>query len=188
MSRIVKYLLVSVWGLVMPCFFYAQNASMGAADSYDRLEASFQGNSFSRMQLETFEERGKQKIKDFLDLAFFLQSKDLEESLRKHVEDQLRDLFVSGERAMLEFNSLDEFLNTQSFPYQKKESIEIEISSPFESGENGYRAKASFSLPKSSGEIEKLTAQLLLQKQLKKFGEESIELWEVLIGEIKREH
>ncbi|MEL6250409.1 MAG: hypothetical protein AAFR87_00245 [Bacteroidota bacterium] len=185
MNRITKYFFLSIWVILLPQVFYAQSASMGATSSYDRLEASFQGDTFSDLQLEAFEDRAKQKVKDFLDLAFFLQEKDLEESLRKHVEDQLRGLYVSEEHPFLAYKNLNEFLKTQSFPYQKKEKLEILLTSPFQAGEKGYAAEASVSLLKSSGEVEKLKARLVMKKQIKKFGEESLELWEVLIAEIK---
>ncbi|MEM8886931.1 MAG: hypothetical protein AAGD28_03015 [Bacteroidota bacterium] len=160
---------------------------MEAKSAYDRLEVSLQGDSFNELQLEAFEERGTQKLRDFLDLVFFLQDKGLEESLRKHVEEQVRALYISGENPFMEYKSLDEFLKTQAFPYQKNEQVEILLTSPFQLGEKGYAAEVSFSLPKSSGEMEKIKAQLVMKKQVKKFGEESLELWEVLIEEIKVE-
>lgn len=185
MNRIAKYLLMIFWGMLLPGMFYGQNASMGAKAAFDRLESSLQGDSFSELQLEAFGERGKQKLRDFLDLAFFLQEKDLEEGLRNHVQDQLRELYVSAENPFMQYQSLDEFLKTQVFPYQKKEKLEILLTSPFQLEEEGYTAEASFSLPKSSGDEEKIKARLVMKKQIKKFGEESLELWEVLIEEIK---
>ena len=187
MDRIAKYAFFGIWVMLLPQLFYAQSASMGAKSAYDRLEVSLQGDSFNDLQLEAFGERGKQKLRDFLDLAFFLQDKGLEESLRKHVEEQLRALYVSGENPFLAYQSLDEFLKTQSFPYQKTDKLDMLLSAPFQSGETGYAAEISFSLLNSAGEVEKIKAQLVMKKQVKKFGDESLELWEVLIEEIKAE-
>jgi len=187
MNRMAKYICLSVWVMLLPQFFFAQSESMGAKSAYDRLEVSLQGDFFNDLQLEAFEERGTQKLRDFLDLVFFLQDEDLEESLRKHVEDQVRSLYASEENPFMEYKSLDEFLKTQAFPYQKKEQVEILLTSPFQLGEKGYAAEASFSLPNNSGEVERIKARLVMKKQVKKFGEESLELWEVLIEGIKAE-
>lgn len=187
MNRIAKYLWMILWGMLLPGMCFGQNASMGAKAAFDRLESSLQGDSFSELQLEAFGERGKQKLRDFLDLAFFLQEKDLEEGLRNHVKDQLRELYASAENPFMQYQSLNKFLKAQSFPYQKKDQLEILLTTPFQLGEKDYTAEASFSLPKSAGEVEKIKARLVMKKQIKKFGEESLELWEVLIEEIQAE-
>lgn len=177
------------WGLIYLSFtpnLLAQSAQIDKSPNLNQLEASFQATPFSPQQFEAFSARGEQKFRDFLDYVSFLTSEDVEALWKAHIVEQVNALFIHDSVSCLDTESLIEFLKAPRIIAGNESVLEMELIQDFEKRGDDFVAVLETKISYKNGKSEKILADLHLLKREKAFGEESIAVWEVLLGNVKR--
>lgn len=152
-----------------------------------KLESQFQANSISAVQLQAFEKRAIQKLIDFGDYLEIIGNNTYEKSLREHAAELIYGLFVSAQANIGPMGTLSKVVTSRLSGKGRTAQVyveEVSLNQPLRLLHNEFSGELSFIL--KSGEIRTPhTAEITLRQTTKKFGSETIGVWEVFLGEIK---
>jgi hypothetical protein len=181
--------------------------SQTKAQSADRtLKETFLKENLTQENLNAFESRAEQKIRDYANYIEIVSDKKYDSNLRKEAVSSALRLFsdteneikeYSGQEKKLKLFKIKEYFNTVAVsPFQKQvlEIKELKLINQLQKGtDNVYRGKVSFIQNMKGYNIKgelifvknsKKNAEIVLKKVKKQFGEKIEEIWEVFIGNI----
>ena len=151
-----------------------------------RLEQTFQMEQIPPVQLQMYQERGKQKVWDFFELVKFIQHKETEEDLRQFLIEQGVELFLNDSLPCLGFESVSAFLNSYEGSFPGSNGLHFAIQKGFEPESSGFVATMRASFPEFPHLASfAIVLDIHLVQRSKSFGKEELLLWEVFLGEMK---
>ncbi len=180
-----------------------ENAFKGTLDSINK---AFEADYLSEQTLRAFEVKAKQKLVDFADYLQIYTGKSLDESFKDHARQMIRDLFISDSvhikirlsKEEKEMNvTISEFLRI--VPASGSDAIgviidSIEISKPLHRIDDvRYAGSLKFSqrFKGSSSTNNSITVSLIKQVDIiatkirKQFGSDTLQIWQVYLGDIR---
>ncbi|HEY6159628.1 MAG TPA: hypothetical protein VI112_00355 [Bacteroidia bacterium] len=185
------------WLLAIGYWLLAVGARAQDAPHYEtqtniKLENTFTAKKLSAEELAAFELRAEQKLKDFYNYLEVISNPKYDKKLRQDARTQVLELFVSGEKSIVDGKAIDGFLDSCMDARSKTIPLpvtEINITKGF-NGSNPvnpaiYTGTISFSLSRVQGSSEKHQADIMLIKTEKLFGTEKKLVWTVYLVEIK---
>ncbi len=201
-SRIILFYLASFFWFSCANKVSTEDMAEAPAMETDALLAQeFTANDLDPGQLDVFEIRARQKIKDLLNYTAIISDPDLDKAMRKQAMDMSLQCFISNNAPM---SSLTEPRGTIARKYYRKlyqsegpkvetQAEEVRITNKLQySDEGGYRGKLTFmlitkitladSVVSSRSERE---VTFWVKKIPKAFGDDNRRVWEVLIGEMR---
>lgn len=144
------------------------------------LENQFQALELDEQQLIAFEERGLQKISDWMEYEVLMLSDTVEKKWRAYISKKLSELFHSDSLQIKASEILRVMTSNEQTPYQ------FEMQDAFHRIGQDYFGQATISiLSRNGAQTHNLSVELILSKKAKDFGGEKLWLWEVLIGEVR---
>jgi hypothetical protein len=162
-----------------------------ASSQNQRLETSnLIKSTYSYSTIEAFQERSEKKVEDFYEYLGLLTQKNISEEAKNEIEESIYLLFDGKNPILINFLSensepihLKELLSTLKNSEEIKFKV-IQQSSTAVTGEywlNFY----TLQLQKNSGtKIFQLQQIIAFSPQQKKFGEQTKEVWELVLGEV----
>lgn len=206
----MKYINLILFLLGGCSFLMGQSARSEPQSSYQgsysyEVQRDFESTRLGTKNLEAFEHRAKQKIKDFVDYVNLIANQDYDLELRKHAAEMTKDLFanqqvmvkthwLSGNR--LKGYKLKDFIRTVETLEATELSItltDIKLTKALNPIEKEYRgsflAQQTLSL-KNKGKTQKVSSykdveiEIVLKQVSKKFGDQEQKIWELFLGNI----
>ncbi len=164
-----------------------------------KLENAFQQEEVSNMQLEAFEERGAQKLKDLAGYLEYVSDEAMNETFRQQAVQLALELFVNPnvsfkyyENGKIVDSTIEQYLRNlleQKGTKAQYQFVNITKISEIEKEADGnfswlvqFVAKEKKDNKTTTGVI--VTMNVSLQKIIKKFGSDTKIIWEVLLGEM----
>ncbi len=182
---------------------FAMNAICQSAEvrptETQKLENAFQQEEVSNMQLEAFEERGAQKLKDLAGYLEYVSDEAMNETFRQQAVQLALELFVNPkvsfkyyENGKIVDSTIEQYLRNlleQKGTKAQYQFVNITKISEIEKEADGnfswlvqFVAKEKKDNKTTTGVI--VTMNVSLQKIIKKFGSDTKIIWEVLLGEM----
>jgi hypothetical protein len=163
---------------------FGQSSVSNQADQWSR---SFKKNIPNTVELEAYEEKCIQKLKDFVDYLDIIRNPAYDSLMRKQAVSQATGSFVS-ENNKVDFTgkemNLKTLLDAVYLDKNKKLSFsvsDIKIKDHFHLKGNGYRGKLTFKVLKN-GKLAEKTIVISLVKIEKHFGNDDDIVWTVFLG------
>jgi hypothetical protein len=172
----------------------------------DSINKGFEADHPSTQALQAFEVKAKQKLVDFADYLQIYMDKSLDESFKDHARQMIRDLFIS-DSILINLQVSDElkeknvtimdFLKVVSASGSVTPAViidSIEISEPLQKvSDSKYAGSLKFSLQfkgSASQDISRTesnnnTVEIIAAKIKKQFGRDTMQLWQVFLGDIR---
>ena len=152
------------------------------------LTADFTAGSLTRANLEAFENKAVQKLKDYSDYLNIVHNPEIDETFRSRASESLRDLF---EQRSIPENPVPGCTENQPYSYVGFIIDSVGITDPLEyQSEGSYRGRMQyyFSISGYTGSdtvnlyssFEEMSMHLQMIK--KDFGNDSVVVWEVLLA------
>ena len=166
-----------------------------AIPTEEELEDQLTGDRLSEAQLSAFEIRAQQKLRDLVDYLNIVGNSSLDSAFRQEAARQAEALLAppsteeEAEKESFIFEAsgiytLPEFM--RAFP-DTLLITSLTVDQPLELNGSQYRGQLSFK-SSTAGDDEESTehqARMVVQKVTKAFGEETEEVWEVLLEDIQ---
>jgi hypothetical protein len=178
-----------------------------------QLEHTFKMNGqLSQLRVDGFQTRGVQKVYDFANYIELISDKSLDKELREQAREMALKLFNSSDNVVLDNTALtvkgdEEFTENKVADYldvimnskydkviAKLDTIS-DLTQPLEMTLNGnYKGQMVVELgfevvekgkERSLAPAYTRTVELILKKVEKSFGNEKMEIWEILIGDFR---
>jgi len=177
-------------------FSFSQAASIPIDAQYQDLENDFKTEEVSKVQLQLFQKKSTQKVQDLLSTSELLIQKDLDSKFKDQLIEQGLKSFSSPTDSIFylqknKWNSISvlDFLRS---PKKIKSIFPSFDFSNFKSSssifnDKNYSWDVSFEYSQSDKKKNTFTANCILTKEEKLFGDTKKEVWQVLITEIKEE-
>lgn len=185
--------------LLIPLFGIGQSAGIERPSAYDKLEQKFEVEEVSTQQLDAFEEKGMEKLNEFISYINLIADKDMDALFKEQAITMATDLFLSEEAVIksynpttkkFESNPLKNYLQnllSADHPLQVLSIEEIKTLDNAESDSYKWRLNFNQSISQGTEKLPKLviTMNVVLKKKIKYFGEEKKEVWEVLLSDME---
>lgn len=196
MNRLIKYpilLTVCFWIVAAPTCENGVSPVDARRDHLVKLDAVsdvFTSESLSEDNLEAFEYKAVEKLMDYADYLGIIYSEGYDSSFRQQARQNIRGFFNSPEHAEAAL-----ILEGYTGPYKAYLTLidAVDLIQPLQrasdtryTGSMGYSEmilgiSASDTVPTSHS---RKTIEIILQMDYKDFGENSLLVWEVLLGAI----
>ncbi len=155
------------------------------------MRTTFMASSLSQQQINTFQERSIQKLKDFYNYLSIISNPKFNKRLRENSKNQAKQLFygtdckVDGKLATTYIDSC--FSLAGGVEWKATDIIVKKDMSPDVSDTSAgmYHGELSFKVVVNSIESGTKVAQIILSKSEKMFGETKREVWSVFICSIE---
>lgn len=172
------------------------------AASRDSIRTAFQIGQLRDVHLEAYEETAKQKLSDFADYLKIASDTSLDPVFREQASEMIRRIFDSGESEITRWSSgypqndistLNQLLEkglSQGMPvWAQPNQIKV-LKSLTEVNDSTYSGRLSFYQNWIPFDIRKPPVQISelrevdvhVRKRVKAFGDESLTIWEVCLG------
>lgn len=173
--RRYRYIVFTWLGLLLSLTYSMKiSAQSSAVDPMDKLGHQFQRDNLLPIQLESFDLRGQQKLRDFVDYVNIIRNKTYDEELRTQARELALSLFVDG-YALPKWIDQGEIVKLQ----------EIKTQTTFSAVGESFVKEVSFGLIGESGRIVSYKASFMLQKVRQKFGNKREKVWKVFLADIR---
>ena len=140
-------------------------------NKFQRIEDEFTSDWLSDGQLIAFEERAEQKLFELFDLIAISSDTSLDTLFRQEARKSINDSFITNA-------NVDGFLNAHTGISIKS----VAISSSFQFNSNSkYAGKIAYKY-EFRGEIIIREMPMVLEKSTKRFGDSSLEVWEIFFS------
>jgi hypothetical protein len=155
----------------------------------NKWESSFTANTLTSDDLNAFETRGMQKVRDFYNYLGFVCSPNYDARLRETGKKQATELFydsnstISGTRLMKFMDSCSGKVLRNSFQVSEvsmKDKLVVDKENPQQ-----YDGVVVCKVEDGWGHNHDKTVTLILCKRDKKFGADTKQVWTIFIGDIK---
>ena len=187
MKPFIIYISIILLGLN----FASGQMGMQTKTKAQSLEDQFSAPYLSKHQLEGFESRVKQKVKDLIDYLNIVANPEYDQELRKHAWDLAIELFTDPHQSFAGEADLDKFLQTllkskEKISFSAEElTIEESLVDHFQRNAEFVPGELSFRfIQEKKGKQEETDTILpfLLVQVEKKFGKDRLMVWEVRLG------
>lgn len=206
-----NYMKIILFGLlVLQTTIYSLNAQVVVNSNniygYEQMNKTLTSNTVSAYDLEGFEMRGKQKIKDFINYLEIISDNSYDLSLREHAYNLTKQLFANKDQKINDIDvktqkiaelNIDDYLNL--FMNNEYSKIKFDITNItnkhklINCDSQTYRGAffVACSIEYYNGDkvaikmASKKEVEIILMKRQKQFGNEKKDVWEVLLGYIK---
>ena len=180
----------------------AGSIELSAQSTNERVRTELTAEELSEANLRAFERRAVQKLRDLAARIRILSDPERDEALRERAREQVLKLFVRADvpisgfpsrNASADSNTAEGLLSALKKDPEGPVRLRIEGAdcAPFQRTEEGiYRSRVSFRMvrtfpdQKQNRREAELEAELLLKKVEKRFGTESQQVWECLLGRV----
>ncbi len=185
--------------LTIPLLGMAQSAGIERPSAFDKLEQKFEVEEVSTVQLDAFQEKGKEKLNEFISYINLIVDEDTDVLFKEQAIMMATDLFLSEESVIKSYNTttkefesnpLKNYLQNLLSADHPLNVLSIEEIKTLDNAESdSYKWRLSFNQSISQG-TEKLpklviTMNVVLKKKIKYFGEEKKEVWEVFLSDME---
>lgn len=205
MEKTKTFFVVIFW-LVIPLVPYCQNISIESrAATMESARLDLTSDTLKEINMDAFEQRGIQKIKDFNNYIQIITDQSYDQSLRDHASTLALQLFINNQASInnkilvknKNANTIDkwlEMLKQEQFESLKITINSIEIKQKLIYYEEGvYRGSILYHVTYSKstkGAPEKIEqaivlAEINLKQVEEKIGDNSIKAWKVFLSAIK---
>ncbi|MDX2245645.1 MAG: hypothetical protein SF052_02645 [Bacteroidia bacterium] len=189
MKKFIYILLFFIPGYTLPGAVGQAAVNPTQVRPNQQLESQFQANNLSATQFPAFEKRAIQKLVDFGDYLEIIGNPAYEKSLREHAVELIYGLFVSKNVSIGQWGTVSALAHTRLAGKDKSGDIiitDISVSQPLKFQENRVAGELTFALKSVKNNIQQTySSEITLRQTHKKFGNETIGVWEVFLGEIK---
>jgi hypothetical protein len=171
----------------------------------EMLEEAFESDSLSREQLHAFQQRGQQKLDDFIDYTGIISNKTFNKEMRLAAQQQMMKLFIdtivnieagiseAQEKRRPLFEFAEEVYNSK-YDSVKIKVLYVKVKEPEQKEKGLYQGSvtADVSIKRFLGgkdvfsTMATFKAETVIQQVQKQFGADSSRVWTVMLGEIKQ--
>lgn len=184
---------------------YTAKNETAISTALDSLKTSFEAGQLSTESLKAFEEKAKQKLIDLADYLHIITDKSLDQSFKDQAMHQLSDLFISdtvtigirlskkADSKPMVFNAFLKYSYSTDFNSIDFLFDSISVSETLHlTHENQYSGKLNFighfkgyqASDTTISSLEKKTADIVAIKINKRFGNDTLQVWQVFLGNI----
>jgi hypothetical protein len=151
-------------------------------------QTQFTTESLSATDVEGFEVRAEQKVKDFYNYLSIISNPQYDVKLRQGAEKQALDIF-SNSNCIIDKEPIDKFLDScikvkQAITWHVN-NVNVKQKLGMMDGDPEYDGSLTCSLSNGAGTAQTKTIYIHLYKKVKQFGSESEMVWTVTICDIK---
>jgi hypothetical protein len=172
----------------------------------DSISNSFSADQLSEQSLRSLEVKAKQKLTDLADYLQIYADKSLDEAFREHARQMILDLFISdtvhiffkvSDNIKEKSLTINDFLKMDPGPGKKSTDFifdSIELSEPLRRmNDLNYKGSLKFSQRYEvysdtnstiTGSVHK-KIDVIVTKVRKQFGTDTLEIWQVSLGDIR---
>ena len=173
----------------------ADEAPVASSPTYAALDRQFTGDRLSPAQLKAFETRAQQKLSDFIDYVNIVADSSLDSTFRAEAMQQAEQLFVSPQ-ARVTIQSLRQKEGEDTSVHHLLSSLlrndapafridTLSVHHPLTLQDSArYRGALSFYVT-GLDQPTKHQASFIIQKADKRFGQETLSTWVVLLESIR---
>lgn len=158
-------------------------------------ELGLEAENLDREQLEVFTQRAKQKLKDLADYIAIISDSTYEKEFRYKAREQALELFgdtatVKQDTKLVPPGNAELYLSALVDEYPGRrltlQFTGVKLAEfPERVKEDLYLGRLSFNSSVNSSAAKRGEVPVIIKKVPKKFGNETHQVWEVMLGEIK---